>query len=384
MEKDLSVYELLKSVSRTTLNSEGVNYIRSCVMSKESFWRYIYQKAELEGVSGLLYSHLANLKLLNFTPDRFQEKITKKYKLILRKNMDNLLCLINLEKKLSENNVQVIVLQGFSLLHYYRDPGLRPMSDIDILVKPRHKQTILGFLKSDGFYSPFPGNPDLVIKKDIIVDIHTHPLNIDRIKARRYIFPEEISGLWQRALPVNKSQSLFVMDIYDSFLCLSAHALKHCYGRLIWLCDLNEQLNVLLQNKNGWNSLIMRAESCGQKRILLYTLMILELTHNIKIPSRVKKRLNFQRMNIIENRIIKLISKGIALKTAFIILSLFNIKGSLNKILYIKESVFPRKKIMARMAHVRPVKLKIKDYYKRMQYVQRTAGKDLVKLLFGE
>lgn len=383
MKKDPSVYKFLKSIAGTNPDSDGVRYIRSYV-KKDPDWHYIYQQAYSEGLSGLLFYHLDKLELLECLPVLIRKKIESTYKGILKVNLNYLGYLLIIEDMLKSNNVNVLVLQGISLLKMYGDSGLRPMTDMDILVKPEDKKILLNSLKKAGFYAPFPGNPYLVIKNNLLLDIHTHPLNIDRISSRKNLFPEDITGFWERARSFSGFDSvLLVMDNYDSYLCLSAHALKHCYSKIIWLCDLNELLREILKDKNGWDILVDRAYLYEQRRILAYSLMMIELFYGIDIPGQVKKELNFKKINPIERRILWLASCGTKFETASIILSIFNIKGVVNKFRFLKESVFPRKEVMAMMVNRRSAKMKLKDYHNRMFYTIGRVLKDLARFLKG-
>jgi len=384
MKKYSSEYKFLISISRKTLDDDRSDYIRY-YMKKGGQWNYIYQKAVLEGVSGLLFYHLKRLDLLNNLPVLFRKELETEYKTILKINLDYMAYLLNIEEILKANNIHAMVLQGLSVLKIYGDPGLRPMSDVDILVKPEHKKIILNSLKKSGFYNPYPHEPDLLIKSNMLLDIHTHPLNIDRIRARKYFFPEDITGFWERASSFSGADKLLLcMDIYDSFLCLSAHALKHCYSKLIWLCDLNELLQEILKDKKGWNNIIRRTEVCRQERVLVYSLMMLEQVYGFNVPMKVKKKLDFSRTNIVEKRIICLISEGVKFEIVSVILWFFNIKGIINKIQFLKESILPRKEIMARMVKKRSVKVRGRDYSIRIFYILRTVGRDLTRILTGQ
>lgn len=383
MKKDPSAYKFLKSIAGTCLDNDSAGYIRSYV-KKDPDWYYIYEQACSEGLSGLLFYHLHKLNLLDGLPVSIRKKIESTYNGILKVNLNYQGFLLIIEDILKSYNINAMVLQGISLLKIYGDSGLRPMTDMDILVKPEDKKIILSSLKKAGFNAPFAGNPYLFIENNLLLDIHTHPLNIDRISSRKYIFPEDITGFWERASSFYGFDPLLLaMDNYDSYLCLSAHALKHCYSKIIWLCDLNELLRQILKDKNGWNILVNRAGFYGQRRIMTYSLMMLELFYKIHIPGEVKKELDFKSINPVERRILWLTSRGARFETAGIILSIFNIKKPVNKIRFLKESVFPGKKVMAMMMNRRYAKTKLKDYHGRMFYTIGKVLKDLARFLKG-
>ncbi|MFC1494710.1 nucleotidyltransferase family protein [Thermodesulfobacteriota bacterium] len=383
MKRYPSIYKFLKTISVITLDRDSIDYIRYYI-KKGGPWHYIYQKAESERVSGLLFYHLERLDLLNNLPVSFRKKLTNAYNTTLKDNLNYMACLLNIEEILRINDINAIALQGLSVLKLYGDPGLRSMSDMDILIKPENREIILNSLKQIGFSTASPDKPELLVKNNILLDVHIHPLNIDRIRTRKNIFPEDITGFWERASSFSDSgsQILLSMDMYDSFLCLSAHALKHCYGKLILLCDLKELLHVIAGNEEGWSALIRRAENYGQEKVLLYSLMMLEQVYGVNVPFKVKYVLDSNRINVIEKRIIRLISEGTRFETVSVILWLFSIKGVMNKIRFLKEIIFPRKEVMASMVRKKHLKIKISDYLKRLLYVLRTIGRDLSRILF--
>lgn len=381
MKRDPSVYKFIKSISAVTLDKDRSAYIRHYV-KKGGPWYYIYNTAQSERVSELLFYHLQRMCLLNGLPAPIINKLENSYKATLGNNLNYMACLFNIEEVLNINNINAIVLQGLSVLKLYGDPGLRSMSDMDILVKPEHMEVTLDSLKQTGFQVLFPDKPDLLFKDNVLLDIHTHPLNIDRVKARKNIFPEDITGFWERASYFSeKGETLLRMDMHDSFLCLSAHALKHCFGKLIWFCDLHKLLLEILKNKDGWRTLIERAEAYRQKRGLVYSLMLLEQVYEIYVPLKVKKKLDFNRINIIEKRIICLISKGAKFETVYVILWLFSIKGIRGKIRFLKETVFLNRGTMASTIKKRPTKIRVLDYCNRVFYIIRTIGRDISRIL---
>mgnify|MGYP001274443153 CR=1 FL=1 len=53
---------------------------------------------------------------------------------------------------LRERGVEVMLLKGAALIHrHYRDPGIRPMSDLDILVRPSDMGAVYALLRERGW-----------------------------------------------------------------------------------------------------------------------------------------------------------------------------------------------------------------------------------------
>ena len=170
-----------------------------------------------------------------------------------------------------------MALQGLTLFQIYKKPGLRPMGDMDLLIKADAFPRVVSLLQDIGFHIPNPVYPKNLFKNGLWLDIHTHILNLDRIRSRQYIFPWDLSDLWHRALPLFKrSKGLLRPDPLDNFIVLAAHTLKHSYSRMIWIVDLNESLRVSISNPQKWDQLVERTKFWKQEKTILYGFTILE------------------------------------------------------------------------------------------------------------
>ena len=153
--------------------------------------------------------------------------------------------------------------------------------------------------------------------------------------------------MWERATPFFGNQGgLLRLDPFDNFVCLSAHALKHSYTRLIWVTDLHEALNALTRASKGWEEVLKRTRFWQQEKTVLYALLILEGIFHQKIPFWVKSKLGIQRMGLTERYLIGLKLKGFSSDRYCNALWLFAIRGFSHKIRFLTETLFPRKEIM--------------------------------------
>lgn len=255
-----------------------------------------------------------------------------------------------LSDKLEQVGIPVLALQGLSLTKLYGDAGLRPLYDMDLMVKPGHKGRLKELLKQAGFHAPHPEYPDILGKGAVLVDIHTHILNLDRINNRRHIFPMDLTFMWKRAVPLfDKQDGFLYLDPFDNFVALAAHALKHSYSRLIWLVDLHECLLELTGDPGGWEEIVKRTRFWQQEKMVLYALILVESILGLQVPLRIKHELGIARLNILEKYILRLKIRGFSSNGLCEILWLCNIKGAGNKLKFIKETVFPRDEIMAQI-----------------------------------
>jgi Uncharacterised nucleotidyltransferase len=342
--------KLIQSVSRKQLSQADVDHVFRFV-KKEVPWDHLVGLAGIEGVDGFVYYHMNRLGLLNSLPKSVLPKLEESYARTRKRTLAILNEAEVLSTRLEKARIPVIALQGLSLIKtLYHDPGLRQLGDMDLMVKPGDKNRLKELLCQAGFSSPYPNYPDILFKSGVLIDIHTHVLNLDRIKSRSYLFPENLAPMWEKAIPLfNKANGLLILDPFDNFIALAAHALKHSYSRLIWLVDLHELFIKWANNANGLDEVVGRARFWHQERVVLYALVLLERIFDLKIPYRVKRELGVSELSMLEKHLIRLKLRGLSSNELCIPLWLFNIKGVGKKLKFIKENLLPKDEIMAQI-----------------------------------
>ena len=360
--------EFLRCISKIHLGETDKEFVfQFC--QKDVPWEGMGALAEMEGVSGFLYYHMKDLGLLDALPKSFAGPIENSYHRAKQHTLAIAAEARALSAMLEEAGVPVVALQGLSLLSVYGEPGLRTLGDADLMVKPGHKERLKGLMRGAGFRAPTIMYPDLLYKDGIWFDIHAHILNLDRIQHRSYVFPENLTSMWERAIPLfDQPNGLLVLDPFDNFISLSAHALKHSYSRLIWLSDLHESLLLWATTRNGWERMVDRARFWKQEKVILYALILMERVFNLKVAWRVKRELGMQQLNIVEKHLLRLKLRGLSSNELCIPLWLSNIRGIGRKLRFMRETVFPQGEIMAQIF---PEKSQGK---KRIIYVQRIAN----------
>jgi putative nucleotidyltransferase-like protein len=339
--------KFIQSVSRKQLSRADVDHVFRFV-KKEVPWDHLVILAGIEGVDGFVYYHMNRLDLLNSLPKSVLHKLEESYARTRKRTLAILNEAETLSIRLEHARIPVIALQGLSLIKtLYQDPGLRQLGDMDLMVKPGDKDRLKELLCQAGFCTPYPNYPDILSKSDVLIDLHTHVLNLDRIKSRRYLFPENLVPMWEKAIPLfNQANGLLILDPCDNFIALAAHALKHSYSRLIWLVDLYELFIKWANNANGLDEVIGRARFWHQERVVLYALILLESLFDLKMPFRVKRELGILELGLLEKHLIRLKLRGLSSNELCIALWLFNIKGVGKKLKFIKENLFPEDEIM--------------------------------------
>jgi hypothetical protein len=370
----------IRSISKTRLRQADVDNILR-LLKKDLPWQRLVRLAETEGLAGLLYHHLNNLDRQSHLPETALQYLTANYNRTTRNTLAIVSKIAELAAKFKQARIPVIALQGLSIVKLYQHPGLRGMEDADLMVKPDHKEALKELLIEAG-YRPVPTYPDFLSKDGFLIDIHTHLLNLDRIRNRRYVFPEDLSPMWDRAVSFfDQQEGLLRLEPHDNFVALCAHALKHSYSRLIWLVDLHESLILLTDKPDGWEKLFERARFWKQEKVVLYALILIERIINTNIPLQAKLELGLQNLTVIEKHLLDLKIKGFSCSELCEVLWLCNIQGPANKLRFIKETIFPRQEIMLQISHGSSSKVAVSDYAKRTVDTIGLLGKTFFQLI---
>jgi hypothetical protein len=296
-------------------------------------WMRLRHIARREGVTGILYKLLRQRDI----PESVLESLKNDYQSIAAQNIINLSALEKLEDALSGENIRVMALKGASLLNnVYNDIGMRPMGDIDLMVRPAEQERFVSISKKLGYRVDSPLSHFL--RKDrIIIDLHIHALNTDRITNRKELFPGGMGPVWANSIPWAEGyQWLRRPDDTDNILLLSQHFMKHSFSRLIWLMDIFR----LIENSNSRHRIDLsnRADYLQQKRSLSYTLYLMDRIFYHK--SAISSLSRFER-GILEMKV-----KGKSTALTGPLMAMFCIHGFRKKLAFGWESLFPKKDIM--------------------------------------
>lgn len=336
----------IRSIARIDLfESDSVfiqNIFKSAILNDQ--WINIQNLAQFNDLEPFLFYHINNFGITDKLPGKFIEPIKNSYIRIKQQTSEQIAAARELVYMGEQKGIPVMAIQGLSLKStVYKNLDVRHLGDLDIMVRPKDREGFRGLVVDAGYSNKSPLFPDLFDRGFIQVDIHTHILNLDRIKTRRFIFPEDLTPMWNRA--VKTETGLLMPDFFDNIIALSAHALKHCYSRLIWLTDIYECLLICSKEPKGWAVLIERAGFWGQKRILLYAVVLAERLLGARIPFWVKNELGLKDLNIMERHYLRLRTNGFAPRSLPHVLWLQSINSPGRKIKYLKEVIFPENNI---------------------------------------
>ena len=298
-----------------------------------------------EGVGGLVYKSLLKSGCLDTLDPRHKQKLYNIYYLTVRKNLKLLHALNSILEDVNIEGVDVVLLQGMALLQEaYEDVGLRPMKDMDLWVLPGNYQQLVDILGRQKYERDllYPGT---FRKGEIVLDIHTHLLWADRIKAREYLLSKSQDEIFRRSGRISiEGRKVLCLSPQDHFLYLGLHALKHNFERLIWLVDIK----CLVAGWNGadWNALIERAEEIGHRKTLLYVIYLLTRIFNLKLTAEISSCLNNWPPGFLEKKILHRRIEGHSIPTWAQLMMISNGRKFGERMSFLYETLFPRPEVL--------------------------------------
>ncbi len=304
-------------------------------------WAKLTEIARQDGVIGLLYQRLKGTDI----PPSTLSQLKGFYQSVAAQNLIVLDTLEKLEGALVTEEIEVMTLKGASLLdNPYPRVGMRPMGDLDLMVRPQDQERFVGFLHAQG-YRTDPSITHLFRKNRALIDLHTHALNTDRITNRASLFPTGMEPVWDNSVPWQQGfRWLRRPDDVDNILLLSLHLMKHSFESLIWLVDIYELLRG--REEAFWTELSKRTKQLSQTRSFSYTLFLLYRLFHMKPPRGAGFNDLSKVLSRFERGALKRVSGGQALYRLGPLLALLCIHGTKQKTAFLWETIFPKHKII--------------------------------------
>ncbi|MDB9823271.1 nucleotidyltransferase family protein [Deltaproteobacteria bacterium] len=306
-------------------------------------WLRVSKIAFKEGIAGLLYGYIKKQDI----PDPVLSLFKDAYHRAAAFNLMRITLLERLEEVLDDKNIEVMTLKGASLLDsVYSGAGMRPMDDLDLMVRAEDRKRLADLLLYLGFKRD-PILPHFFIKDAVGIDLHVHALNIDRINSRAELFPLGMKPIWENSVPWKKGfRWLRSPDSVDNIFLLSQHLMKHSFSRLIWLMDLLQLARS--GDDKFWARVYQRARYLKQKRLLTYTLYLLNKLFFYRPPMGIDFDDSIKKLTRIEKGLLETRIRGESLDPMGPLLALFCIHGTIKRAAFLLESLFPHREVIER------------------------------------
>jgi len=274
-------------------------------------WDTVNQIVRREGLAPLLYQITRGQDLF---PPQIKEGMHSAY---YRNAHRNLLLFHQLEHVLShltQEGVPAILLKGAALTEVvYSNVAVRPMGDLDLLVRRKDVDSALQVLMAlgyqpatlelcAGYFITYRNHVQLIIPEEEKAPVEIH---WSLFGPSYYYHAVSMDWFWQTALPVHVGGvTAWVLGSEAQLLHLCAHILQHGglrKARLIWLYDLAEVV-AFYREQIHWDLVLACAQ--GYHLVLAVREVLNELSQGWKapIPAPVLEQLRALRASRNEER----------------------------------------------------------------------------------
>jgi hypothetical protein len=245
-------------------------------------WQSLADWALRFKVEGLLHREIKSRNLpAALVPVGVGNRLRRAYRDQATMNMSLFFDALKVFKSLAENQLPVIALKGLALAkNVYSDIALRPMSDMDLLLKEEDLVMAGRTLLTLGYKQYFPAwesmsktyhhLPPFTNKNGTIIELHWNIVTLDSPAK------VDIEGLWARSRPIKiEDIEVRVFSPEDLFLHLCLHASFHMQTGLdlIPFCDMARLISAAA-DKIDWQIVSVRASDWGAKKCLYLMLLL--------------------------------------------------------------------------------------------------------------
>lgn len=355
--------------SCATVTAEGhtrriTELLRRGNASQESMpdaaWSDTLAAAAHHGLSPLVYRHVHGAGPA--APSAVVRELRERYLSSAAANMRLFHGLSIILRAMRAADVPVIPLKGACLADtVYGNIALRPMVDLDLLVKPADLPRAIQALRDLGYDSERPFDPaaqqagfqDMPPMRrpgGAMVELHwtlVTPLCGARIDER------ELEGIWERSAPATiAGVPSRMLSPEDLLLHLCMHASVHHRFADVGLKSFVDMAEVVRHYESAldWPAFAARANTWGVSNGVRMALMLAEDWTDLRVPTRVwslldgtvpdKRTLEWSRHKVLEGRPTELVGEFASLESD---------GGTSGKLAALRSAAFPTRATMARL-----------------------------------
>ena len=280
--------------------------LRACVSPPEQFaqhwltWKNLQDIENLEESSNrllpLLFREAEKAKLI----DPEMGRLRGVYRYHWCRNQLLLTELRRIISALNSTSIEVILLKGAAMIQqYYGDPALRPMSDLDIMVRPEKFEETSKKLCELGYVQRFAADFEKIRSGRLThaieftrtvhgqrceIDLHWTPLH-------RATWPGAEESFWEHSVALDfKGTESRTFDATHQLLHVCLHgALWNALPPLRWVTDA---MWILRKDAIDWHRLIEHARALNGLQLLKNSLNYIHDNFDAPVPKSVINQLN--------------------------------------------------------------------------------------------
>jgi len=168
----------------------------------------------------------------------------------------------------------------------YEPTSMRVFTDFDLLYDEKDSLVLKQVLGTRLMYAPPEKFPSLFKKGDLVIDLHTEPLGIERIQSWAHLTPLRAPDFFKYAkkASIAGEQALQVQARVNlPYLCF--HAMKHSFDRLIWLYDIALLAETIQEDE--WQDVLQGIREYQLERPCFYALSYVQKHLNAPVPDEI-------------------------------------------------------------------------------------------------
>jgi len=293
-------FELLVCIVRNGSVQNDTSRIGNLIQEKIN-WEYLLELANYHGVIPLLYLTLKELDP-EIIPQKIFQSLQTFYMTNTQRNIALLAEMLNLIKRLEEQDIAVIPFKGPLLSTIlYHDHSIRHAGDLDFLVKPDDVLAAVKILDDSGYGLAIPLSQNqlsavLNISPNIALDFF-HKRSKTRVDLHwRFYSNYHVNKTAADMVWVNIEPFFFNdMDIKTLspemlllFHCL--HGFNHNWECLIWIWELSKIIEKYLDL--DWEWIIKESNGFGSEESLLIGMYLVNRVIGTPLPKPINKRIS--------------------------------------------------------------------------------------------
>jgi hypothetical protein len=222
------------------------------LLSQRLDGRFFLKQAQKEGVLGLIYYQAKTWNVLAFLPDPVREESLQAYYRYAARNTFLAEKIKPLCELFQREQVPLMILKGIALCHdIYPSPALRPVTDVDLLVRKEDRGRAEELLREAGYQFVFESSKKLRAhhramnssfyadaEGSFSVHLHWHLVN-NSWPVENIVDAISMDDIWGQARPYSfEGIQVSTLAPHHLLLFLLLHAFLHGSEHLIWLSDI--------------------------------------------------------------------------------------------------------------------------------------------------
>jgi hypothetical protein len=252
-------------------------------------WPEVMELADQHGVQTQVSQSILSVR--DSVPAAVAESFRQSYQNNLHKTLLLSGKLIEILDCLASVRIDAIPYKGLALAQVlYGDVAQRQAGDIDLLIRARDLSRIREVLRQLGYtpHMSLRGPEERAYLRsgyELSFDGKSGPNLLEvqwAIQPRFYAFDFDMEALFERVVIIEVAGCpMKTLGSNDLLLVLCAHAAKHGWGRLVWLCDI---AGLVPSPSLDWSWISAEANRLGVARIVQTTFLLASKLLELKLP----------------------------------------------------------------------------------------------------